>query len=202
MSILIATARSHSDSIVTGNKVCANRFLDMVDSACVYANASTRFSDGYEFGFGAEIGISTDKLHARGPMALEELTTYKYKVFGSGQVRKVKIGILGGTFNPIHNGHLILADEVRQKLKLDKIFFIPVNIPAHKEEKDLLPANERLKMVRLALKNNPYFEALDIEIRRKGRSYTIDTLRQLHKEYPQADKFLFIVGSGQLELFE
>ncbi len=78
----------HSDSIVTGNKAHANRFLDMVDSACVYVNASTRFSDGYEFGFGAEIGISTDKLHARGPMALEELTTYKYKVFGSGQVRK------------------------------------------------------------------------------------------------------------------
>lgn len=110
----------------------------------------------------------------------------------------MKIGILGGTFNPIHNGHLILADEVRQKLKLDKIFFIPVNIPAHKEEKDLLPANERLKMVRLALKNNPCFEALDIEIRREGRSYTIDTLRQLHKEYPQADKFLFIVGSDSL----
>lgn len=78
----------HSDSIVTQNKARARRFLDMVDSACVYANASTRFSDGYEFGFGAEIGISTDKLHARGPMALEELTTYKYKVFGSGQVRK------------------------------------------------------------------------------------------------------------------
>lgn len=78
----------HSDSIVTANKAHANRFLAMVDSACVYVNASTRFSDGYEFGFGAEIGISTDKLHARGPMALEELTTYKYKVFGSGQVRK------------------------------------------------------------------------------------------------------------------
>ena len=78
----------HSDSIVTGNKANALKFLNMVDSACVYANASTRFSDGYEFGFGAEIGISTDKLHARGPMALEELTTYKYKVFGNGQVRK------------------------------------------------------------------------------------------------------------------
>ena len=78
----------HSDSIVTRNKANAIRFLNMVDSACVYANASTRFTDGYEFGFGAEIGISTDKLHARGPMALEELTTYKYKVFGNGQVRK------------------------------------------------------------------------------------------------------------------
>ncbi len=78
----------HSDSIITANKERARRFLNMVDSACVYVNASTRFSDGYEFGFGAEIGISTDKLHARGPMALEELTTYKYKVFGNGQVRK------------------------------------------------------------------------------------------------------------------
>ncbi len=110
----------------------------------------------------------------------------------------MKIGILGGTFNPIHNGHLILADEVRQKLKLDKVFFIPVNVPVHKEENDLLSALERLKMVKLALKNNPCFEALDIEIRRKGRSYTIDTLRQLHKEYPQADRFLFIVGSDSL----
>ncbi|MFA4984254.1 MAG: glutamate-5-semialdehyde dehydrogenase [Candidatus Omnitrophota bacterium] len=78
----------HSDSIITDNRRNGREFLSRVDSACVYVNASTRFTDGYQFGMGAEIGISTDKLHARGPMALEELTTYKYQVFGSGQVRQ------------------------------------------------------------------------------------------------------------------
>jgi len=78
----------HSDCIVTGNEAAAERFLNEIDSATVYWNASTRFTDGGEFGFGAEIGISTDKLHARGPMALEELTTYKYQIRGTGQTRK------------------------------------------------------------------------------------------------------------------
>ena len=79
---------NHSDAIVTDNVANALRFTKEVDSAAVYVNASTRFTDGYEFGMGAEIGISTDKLHARGPMGLEELTSYKFVVFGSGQLRK------------------------------------------------------------------------------------------------------------------
>ncbi|MBI3314500.1 MAG: glutamate-5-semialdehyde dehydrogenase [Candidatus Omnitrophica bacterium] len=77
----------HSDAIVTSDKAQAKQFLEGVDSACVYVNASTRFTDGYEFGFGAEVGISTDKLHVRGPMALEGLTSYQYQIYGQGQIR-------------------------------------------------------------------------------------------------------------------
>ena len=82
-----AYGSSHSDAIITENKTNAEKFTDEVDSAAVYVNASTRFTDGYEFGMGAEIGISTDKLHARGPMGLNELTSYKYIVHGNGQIR-------------------------------------------------------------------------------------------------------------------
>ena len=78
----------HSESIITENKVNADKFLKEIDSACVYVNASTRFTDGFEFGMGAEIGISTQKLHARGPMGLKELTTYKYTINGNGQIRE------------------------------------------------------------------------------------------------------------------
>jgi len=77
----------HTDVIVTRDEMAAERFLREVDSACVFHNVSTRFADGGEFGFGAEIGISTDKLHARGPMGLRELTSYQYRVRGNGQVR-------------------------------------------------------------------------------------------------------------------
>jgi len=78
----------HSEAIVTSNYFKAQKFLDEVDAAAVYVNASTRFTDGFEFGFGAEIGISTQKLHARGPMGLKELTTIKYVIYGNGQIRE------------------------------------------------------------------------------------------------------------------
>lgn len=77
----------HSESIITSDRANADAFLNGVDAACVYVNASTRFTDGFEFGFGAEIGISTQKLHARGPMALQEISSYKYMIEGNGQIR-------------------------------------------------------------------------------------------------------------------
>ncbi len=78
---------SHSESIITSSYENAEKFLNEVDSACVYVNASTRFTDGGEFGFGAEVGISTNRLHSRGPMGINDLTTYKFKIYGQGQVR-------------------------------------------------------------------------------------------------------------------
>ncbi|MRI83171.1 MAG: glutamate-5-semialdehyde dehydrogenase [Nitratiruptor sp.] len=78
----------HSEAIVTENYTTAERFLNEVDAACVYLNASTRFTDGGVFGFGAEVGISTNKLHARGPMGINDLTTYKYRIYGNGQIRE------------------------------------------------------------------------------------------------------------------
>ncbi|MCK5854759.1 MAG: glutamate-5-semialdehyde dehydrogenase [Sulfurovaceae bacterium] len=78
----------HSEAIITENYSAAEMFMNVVDAACVYVNASTRFTDGGAFGFGAEVGISTNKLHARGPMGINELTTYKFKLYGNGQIRQ------------------------------------------------------------------------------------------------------------------
>ena len=87
MEFIARHSTGHSEAIVTENYTVAQRFLDEVDAAAVYVNASTRFTDGFEFGLGAEIGISTQKMHARGPMGLEELTSSKYVIYGNGQVR-------------------------------------------------------------------------------------------------------------------
>ncbi len=87
ISHIVRFGSGHSESIITENITAAERFMNAIDAAAVYVNASTRFADGGEFGFGAEVGISTNKLHARGPMGVEGLTTYKYKIYGKGQVR-------------------------------------------------------------------------------------------------------------------
>lgn len=84
---IVRFGSGHSEAIITENITAAERFMDAIDAAAVYVNASTRFTDGGAFGFGAEVGISTNKLHARGPMGVEGLTTYKFKVYGSGQTR-------------------------------------------------------------------------------------------------------------------
>ncbi|MCM8823689.1 MAG: nicotinate (nicotinamide) nucleotide adenylyltransferase [Candidatus Omnitrophica bacterium] len=105
----------------------------------------------------------------------------------------MKLGILGGTFNPPHIGHLILAQTVLERLSLNKVFFIPTNIPPHKNT-TLIDSKHRLEMLKLAIEDNRNFEILDCEIRRGGVSYTIDTVKELTKKYP-FDDFFLILGS-------
>lgn len=104
-----------------------------------------------------------------------------------------QIGILGGTFNPVHYGHLAAAEEVRNRLNLDRVLFIPSFIPPHKQDEEVPAAAHRLEMVRLATLGNPSFEPSDIEIRRGGRSYTIDTIEALRHVFRDAELF-FITG--------
>jgi nicotinate-nucleotide adenylyltransferase len=113
----------------------------------------------------------------------------------------MKIGILGGTFNPIHIGHLILAEEVREKIGLDEVIFVPTYLPPHKDNSDIASAGARLKMVKLAIKGNRYFQVSDLEIKRDGRSYTIDTLKALKKRYAH-DELYFIIGSDLLKYLD
>jgi len=106
-----------------------------------------------------------------------------------------KIGILGGTFNPIHFGHLGIAHAAFEKLKLDKVIFIPSNMPPHKSSKNLIPGEERYKLIQKAIKDLPCFEVSDLEIKREGTSYSIDTVLSLEKSYKRKAKFFFIIGS-------
>ena len=102
------------------------------------------------------------------------------------------IGIFGGSFNPPHTGHLILAQRCRELLQLDKIIFIPAYIPPHKTHISLVDPKDRLKMLKLTIKGNPYFNYSDIEIKRKGNSFTYDTLLALQNKYTQSKLFLII----------
>ncbi len=107
------------------------------------------------------------------------------------------IGILGGTFNPIHLGHLIIAEEVKERLGLGEVIFIPSLIPPHKPDTELLSSSHRYEMIALAIKDNPCFKVSSIELERQGHSYSIDTLRRLGEERP-GDSFIFIIGADSL----
>lgn len=109
-------------------------------------------------------------------------------------MRKRKFGILGGTFDPIHLGHLLTADFVMNALELEKIIFIPANYPPHKTEMNITGARHRYIMTLLATSHNPQFEVSDIEIKREGLSYTIDTIKMLLRENPDVE-FYFILGA-------
>lgn len=105
-----------------------------------------------------------------------------------------KIGLFGGTFNPIHIAHLVLAQSACDQLKLDKVIFIPSNISVHKNNRHIISAEDRLKMVQLATKGNSKFFVSNIEIKRSGLSYSIDTVEYYKKRYPSQTKFYFIIG--------
>ncbi len=104
----------------------------------------------------------------------------------------MNIGLFGGSFNPPHNGHLLLAETVREQFNLSTIFFIPSYIPPHKQLEHLAPGKDRLAMVECAISGNRYFKCSDIEIRKRGTSYTIQTVTEFEQRYPNSELFLII----------
>ena len=113
-----------------------------------------------------------------------------------------RIGIMGGTFNPIHYGHLMLAEQIRTHYKLDKIIFIPVGIAPHKNDPLKDNRSDRFEMTRLAIETNPYFEVSDFEIKRDVISYSIDTILYLKSSMTEADKLFFITGADAIVLLD
>ena len=110
---------------------------------------------------------------------------------------RMRVGMFGGSFNPIHVGHLLLAETAREALRLDRVLFIPANRPPHKAAERLLPGPMRLALVKLAIRDQPAFAASDIELRRAGPSYTIDTVRLIRAQVPQA-QLVLIIGQDML----
>jgi len=109
----------------------------------------------------------------------------------------MNIGILGGTFDPPHLGHLLIAEEVREALKLDEVWFIPTYTPPHKAETQT-KSLDRLQMLERAIESNPYFSVNTIELERSGKSYTFETMKTLRAEYPE-HTFYFIIGADMVE---
>ncbi len=113
----------------------------------------------------------------------------------------MNIGVLGGTFDPIHIGHLIAAEEARVRLDLDEVLFMPAGQPWLKNERHILPVSHRVEMVHLAIAGNKYFKISTLETERPGDSYTVDTIEELQRIYGTAANIFFIVGQDSLQLF-
>lgn len=109
----------------------------------------------------------------------------------------MRVGILGGTFDPIHQGHLLSAERAREGAELDEVWFIPTNIPPHKEQGSEASAEHRLAMIRLAIENNPAFQVVDDEVTRGGISYSIDTVLRLQERHPHT-QLHYIVGADMV----
>jgi nicotinate-nucleotide adenylyltransferase len=117
-------------------------------------------------------------------------------------LNKKKVGILGGTFNPIHMGHLIMAEEAYKRHNLSKVIFIPAYIPPHKFVKDLANANQRYQMVKHAINENSNFEVSNLEIKREGKSFTIDTVQEIMHHYGEDSDIFLIMGADSLNELE
>lgn len=113
----------------------------------------------------------------------------------------VRVGIIGGTFDPIHVGHLLVAEDARVSMELEEVVFIPTGQPWMKSGSTLSPAHHRMNMVRMAIASNPFFRASSVEIDRPGPTYTVDTLREMRRELDGEDDLYFILGSDSSEKF-
>jgi nicotinate-nucleotide adenylyltransferase len=109
-------------------------------------------------------------------------------------MRPTRVGILGGSFNPVHNGHLAIARQTRDLIGLDQVLFVPAGDPPHKSIGTLAPAKDRYEMVRLAIASDPTFAVSDMEINRPGKSYTLDTIQTLQKQYGASTRLFFLIG--------
>jgi len=110
----------------------------------------------------------------------------------------MRVGVFGGTFDPIHVGHLVSAEEVRVKLKLERVVFVPARLPPHKLDQVVSPVDHRLAMIELAIASNPHFAVSRVDIDRSGPSYTVDTIELLRDEWGPSVEIYFIMGSDSL----
>ena len=119
---------------------------------------------------------------------------FENPALGTQHSGPLRLGLFGGSFNPIHNGHLAMARQAREALGLDQVLFIPTSQPPHKPNGSLAPAHDRYDMVHIAIDSDPAFAISDVETRRPGKSYTIDTVRLLQQEYGAPTQLFFLIG--------